>query len=701
MSRQTEVKERRLSNARRLLTRAMQKHSVKHRGLRTIAAIAVVATGVLSAQNQATVELEGAIVNEQVSGDLNAAIAAYQKIANENSAPRSVKAKALLRLAGCYEKLGQEQSRKVYEQIVRDYGDQPAAAQARARLASYETRSAAAVKNLTPHRLTSNTPELTIQSAGLSPDGKFLAYSDQLGVHIRSMATLETRLLEGTQNHLFLRWLQDGRTLQTQVENKAGEKKITEVSADGRTLRSFSTKDLSVSSPNGVSRAKESRDLSRISIQTANGGPWQEIWAAPGKHTIDQFEWNPTSRAIAILSLERGPNGYQSASTLELVEIGGGRKRKTVLVGPKDNLVIGAIAWSSSNRLLMTINDQIGPNQYESNLWELRFAANGTDVQGGLKRLTDWKDFPIRGGCLSTDGKRIVFIRSFRQRDVYVAPLENGGTQMGAPRRLTLDLGDDYPSDWTRDSKTVIVTSTRNGPQSIFRQEIDKETAEQIVHMPGHQVLGRVTPDGASVLFMAMDANKSPQGFHLMVAPIQGGSAVPVPNTPNPGIFYRCSPAGVCLDAQKNGDGEYVVSELSLTRGMVREIYRDRHMEHPDVSPDGRSIADSTRTDDGLTKIVIRSFATGEVTREIPVPNTSSLFSFGYAPDGKGYFVSDVWLTEARELYVDLSGNISVLYREPVSVFGIWGIPSPDGKFLALVLVTDDSNVYLIENLAN
>jgi Tol biopolymer transport system component len=41
----------------------------------------------------------------------------------------------LLRLAGCYEKLGQ-QAQKVYEQVVRDFGDQPAAAQARSRLAA-------------------------------------------------------------------------------------------------------------------------------------------------------------------------------------------------------------------------------------------------------------------------------------------------------------------------------------------------------------------------------------------------------------------------------------------------------------------------------------------------------------------------------------------------------------------------------------
>jgi hypothetical protein len=89
-----------------------------------------------SAQGRPAVELERAITLENVDGDLNGAIAAYQKIGADKSAPRDAREKALLQLAGCYEKLGQQQSEKVYEQIVRDFGDQPAASQAKTRLAA-------------------------------------------------------------------------------------------------------------------------------------------------------------------------------------------------------------------------------------------------------------------------------------------------------------------------------------------------------------------------------------------------------------------------------------------------------------------------------------------------------------------------------------------------------------------------------------
>jgi Tol biopolymer transport system component len=90
-----------------------------------------------AAQNVSPSELQfrEALHKQQVEGDLTNAIKIYQNIIASKTADRSVKAKALLQLAACYEKLGQK-SEAVYQQIVRDYSDQPAAPQARAKLAA-------------------------------------------------------------------------------------------------------------------------------------------------------------------------------------------------------------------------------------------------------------------------------------------------------------------------------------------------------------------------------------------------------------------------------------------------------------------------------------------------------------------------------------------------------------------------------------
>ena len=109
-------------------------------------------------QSSAAVRLEGGIAKEDVDGDLKSAIDIYQKIAADVSAPRDVRSKALLRLAGCYEKLGR-QATQVYEQVVRDFADQPAATQARNRLAALRPGA-----NSTPSAMTQRKIELPLAS---------------------------------------------------------------------------------------------------------------------------------------------------------------------------------------------------------------------------------------------------------------------------------------------------------------------------------------------------------------------------------------------------------------------------------------------------------------------------------------------------------------------------------------------------------
>ncbi len=548
-------------------------------------------------------------------------------------------------------------------------------------------------KELKLERLTANTPELPIQTAAISPDGKLIGYSDPLGIHIHSSATGETRLLPETYAHKLVQWMPDGNSLQTKVVKSTGRTEAAIVSLDGGTPTAAPRLDEFVSSPDRMHRMTVSIDKLGISIQDANGRNSRDLWKASAKSTLDQYQWGPTSKQIAISSSVRDADNNHF-SKLELIDIASGKEK--VLVPSEKKLSISSLVWANQDRLILVIDEDVpGVNQYNSNLWELRVNGAGELVPGGFRRLTTWIDFPIRAGSLSTDGKSLVFIRAFRQRDVYVASLEPDNTRLGIPKRFTLDLGDDYPSDWTRDSKTVILTSDRSGTQGIYRQDLDKLSAERIVTMPGHQLLARVTPDAAEVLFLNYDPAKSPHS-QLMRVPIGGGTPYLVPNAEQISFNYRCPHAGVCIMAQKQGEG-FVIAELDPAKGKGREIYRDSHVEHLDVSPDGKWIS-VTSGKGAETKIVIRSHSTGDVVREISLRGATSLVSTDWAPDGKGFFWGDQTLTEIREMYVDLSGNSTLLWRNPGEANSIWGIPSPDGKQLALVLLTDDSNVYTVKN---
>jgi Tol biopolymer transport system component len=646
-------------------------------------------------QTKPAFDLEGAIAKEQVDGDLKTAISAYQSISADPSAPRDVRAKALMHLASCYEKLGQ-QAQNVYEQVVREFGDQPVAVQARSRLARY-SKEVGQPKNLKLERLTANTAELPIQAAVISPDGKTIAYSDPLGIHIHSSVTGETRLLPETQGDRLLRWMPDGNSLQAKVVDSKGRMEAAIISLSGGASTAALAFDGFSSSPDRAQRATASADNRAISLQSSVGQNVRVLWKASGKNILDQFQWSPTGAQIVVASSIRDPDGNK-ISMLELVDVASGREK--VLIPSEKKLFISSIVWVTHDRLIISIDEDVsGVNQYNSDLWELKLGIGGDLTPGGLRRLTTWTDFPIRAGSLSTDGKTLVLIRSFRQRDAYVASFDASNTRLGTPKRFTLDLGDDYPSDWTSDSKTVILTSDRSGMQGIYRQDLEKMAAERIVTMPGHQLLARVTPDGVAVLFINYDSAKGPHS-QLMRVPIAGGTARLVPNVERIGFNYRCPLTGICVMAQKQGEG-FVISELDPDRGKGREIYHDSHIDHFHISPDGQWISNISGKGPE-TKIVIRSFSTGEISREISLPGATNLVHADWASDGSGFFWGDITTTEIREMYVDLDRNISVLWRHAADYGDLgdsfWGVPSPDGKQLAMVLLTDDSNVYTVKN---
>src|SRR5260370_40818645 len=89
----------------------------------------------VTAQKTPESMLGAALHQEEVQGDLKGAIAAYQEVVATPGVSRKTTAEALVRMGQCYEKLGDSESRKAYERVLREYADQKeAAALARVRL---------------------------------------------------------------------------------------------------------------------------------------------------------------------------------------------------------------------------------------------------------------------------------------------------------------------------------------------------------------------------------------------------------------------------------------------------------------------------------------------------------------------------------------------------------------------------------------
>jgi len=113
-----------------------------------------------------------------------------------------------------------------------------------------------------------------------------------------------------------------------------------------------------------------------------------------------------------------------------------------------------------------------------------------------------------------------------------------------------------------------------------------------------------------------------------------------------------------------------------------------------DLSPDGTHIA-ATRSPAG--PIYIFSVR-GEPIREIKVNGWSSLQEFSWAADGKGLFLVASIPGEHVLLHVDFQGNARVLWENAGASGETLGIPSPDGRHLAIQSWVTNGNLWMMEN---
>jgi hypothetical protein len=168
--------------------------------------------------------------------------------------------------------------------------------------------------------------------------------------------------------------------------------------------------------------------------------------------------------------------------------------------------------------------------------------------------------------------------------------------------------------------------------------------------------------------------------------------------------LYNCAraPASLCVVLEETQDEK----QLTLTafdplkgRGkLLRTIQKDLDATFNGfgLSPDGSIIAISKG---GEPEIHIRLLSlAGGSDREITAKGWSNITGLNWASDAKGIYCGSVSTQSSALLYVDLNGNARVLWeRKGASPYQVWGIPSPDGRYLAIVGQLTNSNVWMLE----
>jgi Tol biopolymer transport system component len=123
----------------------------------------------------------GAIINQaEGAGNYEAAIPLYKKFISENSKNKALAAKAQFHLAVAYEKLSKPEAQQAFQQLTRDYPNDPMAEAGRQKL--FALASASGSASLSTQLIAS-----PMRASSVSADGRFLAFSEgvsgSIGVH--------------------------------------------------------------------------------------------------------------------------------------------------------------------------------------------------------------------------------------------------------------------------------------------------------------------------------------------------------------------------------------------------------------------------------------------------------------------------------------------------------------------------------------
>lgn len=189
----------------------------------------------------------------------------------------------------------------------------------------------------------------------------------------------------------------------------------------------------------------------------------------------------------------------------------------------------------------------------------------------------------------SPNGRRIVFVRSFKQSDLWLMRAD-GSHQ----RRLTRTPGiDETEPGWSPDGKEIVFTvrSLDDSPQGISIVGVDGRHRRQLTG--GKDTSPSWSPDGSEIAFSRFD--DSTEGASIIVIPANGGTLTDLSSDPGAEDFDPdWSPDGNRILFAKSPDTfRSDVYVMNADGSDVRQVTTtpERDEQDPVWSPDGQWIA--------------------------------------------------------------------------------------------------------------
>jgi DNA-binding winged helix-turn-helix (wHTH) protein/Tol biopolymer transport system component len=555
--------------------------------------------------------------------------------------------------------------------------------------------------SLALRQLTTNSTELPLSAGGLSPDGRYFAYVDGAGIHLKAVDTGESRSLPPVAGTRVtdLCWFPDSiRLLASGYPAGDREPAMWEFSLlrqEWSKIREGGT--AAVPSPSGSQIAFLSGDHRRLHVMGASGDSSRSVFTAGVGERIGPVQWI-SSWQLAFTAI--GTDTSDPARTpikLDLISVDE-RGADPVRI-PFDPAASGGVLLR--DRLLVYAATAAAlPNWGPSTLW-----ARQLDFGPGEKPVRPHRLYTFSPGVspfhftASSGGRRIAFLNGQTQSDVFVADLQRNGTALVDTRRLTLDDHNDLVAGWSTDSGSVLFFSDRNGSFDIFEQRLDQQVPEPLATTTRDETGPFWTPDGKFLVYAVQ-----PEGWKTtalravswMRMERGGGTARDIFGRPVSGdIKCPAIPDVPCMVLERRRQ-ELVMSTVSIATGERRETARIPTGEHSlvryAISPDGRRLAFTAGNRIRVVDL------TGKQTGDVSAGESLNFVWVSWAPDSSAFYVSYHQRGRTGIAMLGLDGTLArLLETEGESEAAVF--PSPDGKRLAFTRWSSANNAWLIEGL--
>lgn len=587
-------------------------------GMLMVAGALVAPRALAQSGKKAEVLLAAARHKQLVDGDLEGAIRDYKKILADYATDRPIAAKALLEMGKCYEKLGQDEARKAYERVLRDYPEQQeSVAEARTRLAALKPAAKPGDRGVVIRRVCANLAAYYF--GGPSSDGRYLTFGDWATTG--DLAILD--LTNGVSHHVTKEGSAygyggaeesalspDGKQIAYGWFNKDYGHDLRVIGVDGSALRVVYRSEGGAEGANVAAWFPDGKNIltvlgkadrtHQIAIVSVDDGSVRVLktldWREPGGVSL-----SPDGRYV---TYDFPPS--QDAPERDIFLLATDGSRETPLVeGPSDNRMLG---WAPDGEQVLFASDRTGA----LGAWIVKVVDGKPQ---GLPKLVN----PELGGRIIPIGfaRKGSFYYEVRSgtMDIYTASLDlAAGKVSTSPTALRERvIGSNEAPAWSPNGKYLAYLSKRVptvhhdfNPNTrhfdtniiVIRTVATGEERELVLGL--HEIIvafGGIpwSPDGRSLLVVGQDTKRR---YGLYRTDVQTGTITPLVREESGGVVYwqAWSPDGNAIFFVRR-DWQHKVRQLVVRdlktgdeKELVRFAWRDVG-EALALSPDGRLVA--------------------------------------------------------------------------------------------------------------